>query len=182
MFNEGNQIHNLISSSGSGTVINYGSGSGSDFLTSYGSGSGSTSQKVTVPKVPVPVPQHWSRIGLFPGTWNYDSRVRVPAVLRIRDVYPGSDFFHPWFRIRFFPSRIHVKDFRYFNPKNFLSSRKNDAGCSSRILIFYPSRIQGSRRHWIRIRSTDNRNLCSIRNATVRYLSKICLAAIKLKA
>jgi hypothetical protein len=36
-FNEGNQINNLISSSGS------------DFLTSYGSGSGSTSQKVTVP-------------------------------------------------------------------------------------------------------------------------------------
>ena len=43
-----------MSSSGSGTVINYGSGSGSDFLTSYGSGS--TSQKVTVPTVPVPVP------------------------------------------------------------------------------------------------------------------------------
>ncbi len=64
MFNEGNQIHNFISSSGSGTVINY--GSGSYFLTSYGSGygSGSTSQKVTVPTVPVPVPvpapQHWS--------------------------------------------------------------------------------------------------------------------------
>ena len=52
--NEDNQIHNFISSSGSGTVINYGSGSGSDFLTSYGSGS--TSQKVTVPTVPVPVP------------------------------------------------------------------------------------------------------------------------------
>jgi hypothetical protein len=29
MFNEGNQIHNFISSSGSGTIINYGSGSGS---------------------------------------------------------------------------------------------------------------------------------------------------------
>ena len=59
MFSEGNQIHNLISSSGSGTVINY--GSGSDFLTSYGFGygSGSTSQKVTIPTVPVPVPQHW---------------------------------------------------------------------------------------------------------------------------
>jgi hypothetical protein len=59
MFNDGNQIHNFMSSSGSGTVINY--GSGSDFLTSYGSGygSGSTSQKVTVPTVPVPVPQHW---------------------------------------------------------------------------------------------------------------------------
>jgi hypothetical protein len=55
--NEGNQIHNFISSSGSGTVINYGSGSGSDFLTSYGFSSGSTSQKVTVPTVPVPVPQ-----------------------------------------------------------------------------------------------------------------------------
>ena len=58
MFDEGNQIHNFMSSSGSGTVINY--GSGSDFLTSYGSGygSGSISQKVTVPTVPVPVPQH----------------------------------------------------------------------------------------------------------------------------
>ncbi len=58
MFNEGNKIHNFMSSSGSGTVINYGSGFGSDFLTSYGSGS--TSQKVTVPTVPVPfpVPQH----------------------------------------------------------------------------------------------------------------------------
>ncbi len=62
IFNEGNQIHNFMSSSGSGTVIHYGSGSGSDFLTIYGSGygSGSTSQKVTVPTVPVPVlvPQH----------------------------------------------------------------------------------------------------------------------------
>ena len=42
-FNEDNQIHNFISSSSSGTVIIYGSGSGS----------GSTSQKVTVPTVPV---------------------------------------------------------------------------------------------------------------------------------
>ncbi len=53
MFNERNQIHNCMSSSGSGNVINYSSGSGSHFLTSYGSGSGSTSQKVTVPTVPV---------------------------------------------------------------------------------------------------------------------------------
>ncbi len=54
VLNEGNQIHNFISSSGSGTVINY--GSGSEFLTSYGSssGSGSTGQKVPVPTVPVP--------------------------------------------------------------------------------------------------------------------------------
>jgi hypothetical protein len=39
MFIEVNQIHNFMSSSGSGTVINYGSGSSSDFLTTYGSGS-----------------------------------------------------------------------------------------------------------------------------------------------
>jgi hypothetical protein len=70
LLNEGNQIHNFISSSSSGTVINYSSGSGtvinygsgSDFLINYGSSSGSssgsTSQKVTVPTVPVPVPQH----------------------------------------------------------------------------------------------------------------------------
>ena len=65
MFIEGNQIHNFMSSSGSGTIINY--GSGSDVLTSYGSGSGSTSQKVTVATVPVPVPQHclWIHIELF---------------------------------------------------------------------------------------------------------------------
>ncbi len=66
MVNEGNQIHNFRSSSGSGTVINY--GSGSDFLTSYGSdyGSSSTSQKVTVPtvSVPVPVPQHWYKASI----------------------------------------------------------------------------------------------------------------------
>jgi hypothetical protein len=55
VLNEGNQLHNFKSSSGSRTVINY--GSGSDFLTNYGSGS--TSQKVPVP-VQVPVPQHWS--------------------------------------------------------------------------------------------------------------------------
>jgi hypothetical protein len=41
IFNEGNQIHNFMSSSGSGTVINY--GSDSDFY------------QVTVP-VTVPVP------------------------------------------------------------------------------------------------------------------------------
>jgi hypothetical protein len=59
VLDERNQLHNFISSSGFGTVINY--GSGSDFLTSYGSssGSGSTSHKITVPTVPVPVPQHW---------------------------------------------------------------------------------------------------------------------------
>jgi len=84
IFNKGNQIHNFLSSSGSGTVINY--GSGSNFLTSYGFGYGSssTSQKVTVPTVavavPVPIPQH-CRKGLQPSketiyqfkTWNFFS-------------------------------------------------------------------------------------------------------------
>jgi hypothetical protein len=51
-----NYIILYIRSSGSGTVINY--RFGSDFLSSYGSGS--VSQKVTVPMVPVPVPQHCS--------------------------------------------------------------------------------------------------------------------------
>ncbi len=70
-------------------------------------------------------------------------------MLRIRDVYPGSDFF---------PSRIRTvsipdpgsssKKLRILN-KWFLSSKKYDPGCSSRIrmLTFYPSRIQGSKRH-----------------------------------
>ncbi len=52
MLNEGNQIQNFISSSGSGTVINY--GSGSDFLTSYGAGSGSGSTMLVETQVAVP--------------------------------------------------------------------------------------------------------------------------------
>ncbi len=52
MLNEGNQIHNLISSSGSGTVIIYGSGSGST-RKSYGSyGSGSTTLDSTLLRLP----------------------------------------------------------------------------------------------------------------------------------
>jgi hypothetical protein len=40
-------------------------------------------------------------------------------VLRIRDVYPGSEFSHPGFRIR-------IKEFKNSNPKNwFLSSLGN---------------------------------------------------------
>ncbi len=59
------------------------------------------------------------------------------SVLRIRDVYPGS-------RIRLFsipdpgselsPSRIRIKEFKYFNKKKLiLSSRKFDPGCFSGI-------------------------------------------------
>ncbi len=86
--------------------------------------------------------------------WPFDF---FSAVLRILDVYPGSqirlfsipdlNFFHP-------RSRIHMKEFKNFNPKNCcLSSRKYDPGCSSRIRIMiftHPeSRIQGSKRHRI---------------------------------
>ncbi len=85
MFFEGNQIHNFMSSSGSGTVINY--GSGSDFFTSYGSGygSGSTSQKVTVPTVPVPVPQHCLQ------TWtSFSLRKKAAAAARLLEALTVS--------------------------------------------------------------------------------------------
>jgi hypothetical protein len=71
ILNKENQIHNFQSSSGSGTVINY--GSGSDFLTSYGSGS--TSQKVTVPTVPV----------------TQRCLERPPAIQEVGGSYPSSD-------------------------------------------------------------------------------------------
>jgi hypothetical protein len=70
-------------------------------------------------------------------------------VLRIRDVYPGSDFFpsrSPDPNCLYPGSRIRIKEFKCFNPKKwFLSSRKYDPGCSSRIpdtdADFYSSRI-----------------------------------------
>ncbi len=40
----------------------------------------------------------------------------VAPVLRIRDVYPGSDFFPS--RIRIFPSRIRTKNWSKLTPKN----------------------------------------------------------------
>jgi hypothetical protein len=59
---------------------------------------------------------------------------------------PDPTFFYPASRIRIFPSRIRIKEFKHFNPKKwFLSSIKYDPGCSSRIPdpdpYFYPSRI-----------------------------------------
>ncbi len=91
-------------------------------------------------------------------------------VLRIRDVYPRSDFFPSripdpgsWIpdpNCLHSGSRIHIKQFKYFNPKKpkkwFLSSRKYDPGCSSRIpdtdADFLPipdPRSRGSKRHRI---------------------------------
>ncbi len=59
----------------------------------------------------------------------------------------GSGMFIPDPVSEFFPFRIQI--FPYFSPKEWLlSSRKYDTGCSSRIriLIFYPSRIPGTKR------------------------------------
>jgi hypothetical protein len=76
---------------------------------------------------------------------------------------PDSTFFHPGSRIQpvSIPdpwSRIRIKEFKYFNPKKpkkwFVSSRKYDPSCSSRIpdpgsriwmLTFYPSQIPDPR-------------------------------------
>ncbi len=72
--------------------------------------------------------------GVLPTSWPL-----VWSVFRIRDIYPGSEFFPSGFRIR-------IKEFAYFKPtKLFLSSRKHDPGCSSRILIFLPIPDPGSR-------------------------------------
>jgi hypothetical protein len=71
---------------------------------------------------------------------------------------PGSDFFPSRIRTVSIPdpeSRILIKEFKYFNPRKakkwFLSSKKYDPSCSSRIRMLtfsHPgSRIQGSKRH-----------------------------------
>jgi hypothetical protein len=66
------------------------------------------------------------------------------AVLRAWDVYPGSKFFPS--QVRIFSIRhtgSESKNLSILTQKLFLSSRKYDPCCSSRIqiLIFYPSRI-----------------------------------------
>ncbi len=106
------------------------------------------------------------------GGWESTPSVQV---LRIREFIPD-----PRSRVRLFPSRIldpnffhpgsriHIKEFKYFNPKNyFSSSRKYDPGCLSRIrvLIFYPSRIPDpgvKKRH--QIPDPDPQH-CSVRTA-----------------
>jgi hypothetical protein len=65
---------------------------------------------------------------------------------------PDPNFFHPGSRVKKIPDpapQPHQK-FKYFNTKKlFLSSRKYDLGCSSRIRIFYPFRIPGPKSHRI---------------------------------
>jgi hypothetical protein len=101
-----------------------------------GGGAGTPVRRPQSSGGPVPPPP---RLHIFP---NCDNQVgnapgfllHAVSVLRIRDVYPGSEFF---------PSRIRI-EFKYFKPKKlFLNSRKYDPVCASRIriLIFYPSWI-----------------------------------------
>jgi len=75
---------------------------------------------------------------------------------RIRDVYPGSDFFPSRILTVFIPDPgSSSKNFSILTPKKakkwFLRSKKYDPGCSSQIpdpdADFLPSRIQGSKRH-----------------------------------
>jgi hypothetical protein len=75
-----------------------------------GGGAGTPVRRPQSSGGPVPPPP---RRHIFP---NCDNQVQVPtgfllqvvAVLRIRDVYPGSEFF---------PSLVRI-EFKYFNPKN----------------------------------------------------------------
>jgi hypothetical protein len=76
------------------------------------------------------------------------------VVLRIQDAYPGSEFFPSRIQVQKGSRsriRIRIKELKYLTQKLFLSSRKYDQEYSSRIriLIFFPSRIQGSKRHLI---------------------------------
>jgi hypothetical protein len=72
---------------------------------------------------------------------------------------PGSEFFHPG--SKFFPSRIRIKEFKYFKTKNFfLSSRKyrHDPNCSSRIRIFlHNPDLRGQKGTGSRIRNLERR-------------------------
>jgi hypothetical protein len=72
--------------------------------------------------------------------YNYLQMTLYFSVLRIRDVWfiPDPNFFHPGSAL---------KNLGILTQKLFLSSRKYDPGCSSR--------IQGSKRPRIRIRNTD---------------------------
>ncbi len=86
-------------------------------------------------------------------------------VWRSQNVFPdpGSDFFPS--HIRFFPSRIRIKEsmLNGFNQIRFVSFSKYDPGLSRmRILTFFPSRFSdyGSKRH--RIPDPDPQNWLAV--------------------
>ncbi len=135
--------------------------------------------------------------GLHPADHTYFVRKRVyplvqstgkylHPVLRIREVYPGSDFFPSRIPDPNFPipdSGSASKNLSFLTPKKwFLSSRKYDPGCSSRIPDPDPyslsisdpgSWIQGSKRH--RIPNPDPQRCL---HQTVRPAYFFCISAI----
>ncbi len=70
--------------------------------------------------------------------------ITCPPIISGSDetIVADTNFFHPG-------SWIRNKESKYFNPKIVSKLMKYDSDCSSRILIFYPSRIPGSKRHRI---------------------------------
>jgi hypothetical protein len=89
--------------------------------------------------------------------WLFITSVADPGCLsRIPDptfFHPDTNCFHPG-------SRILIKEFKNFNPKKwFLSSRKYDPDCSSRIRIpdpeFLPIQDPGPRIHGSQIRISN---------------------------
>ncbi len=79
------------------------------------------------------------------------------SVLQIRDVYPGSEFFHPGSRVKKITGdrfRIRIKEFKYFNPQNcdlgnMIREVKPGFGSWIRILDFLIIPDSGSKRHRI---------------------------------
>ncbi len=87
------------------------------------------------------------------------------VMLRIRDFYPESEFFHPGSRVKEIPDP-HQRILSIFNPKNCFQALGNmlrdvHPGSGSGFFTHpglripdYVSRIQGSKRPRIRIRNT----------------------------
>ncbi len=98
--------------------------------------------------------RHWRtstnhRKGILSGFQEAFSKLVFSAVLRIRDVYSGSDFFPSRIRIGSIPYPHQI--IKYLTQKKWIiNSRKYDPCCSGSWLFTHPgSRIQGSKRHRI---------------------------------
>jgi hypothetical protein len=83
MFNEGNQIHNFMSSSGSGTVINYRYGSGS--------GSGSTTLEEFAWTIPIlPNNPAWQKYRYTSVPIEAAEMQKCYKIFTVQCCYPGS--------------------------------------------------------------------------------------------
>jgi hypothetical protein len=81
-----------------------------------------------------------------------DREIQDEAVLRIRDVDPGSEFFHPESRVKKIPdlgSGSASKNLSIFDPNNCFQALGNmirdvHPGSRIQVLVFYPSRVPDS--------------------------------------